>query len=332
MIDAAIVLAAGLGTRLAPLSAVRAKAALPVAGEPMLRRQIRWLAAAGVRHVVVNLHHLPATVTRLVGHGDDLGVDVRYSWEPVVLGSGGGPARAFELLDADRAYIVNGDTLTDLDLAALAAAHDAGGAAVTLAAVHGDVRRYNALLVDAGGALSGIAAAGSEAAVHAPGGAQAVHFIGVQVAERAAFAGVSPDLPSESLRHVYPALLARRPASVRVRISDATFDDIGTPADYLRTVEAVAARESGVLDRGAGTEIAPGAWLDRVVCWDDVQVGAGARLTRCILADGVHVPPGTALRDVAVVRHDAGAPRPGDLVIGELVASPLVPAGGHSRG
>ena len=60
MIDTALILAAGLGTRLAPLSAVRAKAALPVAGEALIRRQVRWLAAAGVRRVVVNLHHLPA--------------------------------------------------------------------------------------------------------------------------------------------------------------------------------------------------------------------------------------------------------------------------------
>jgi NDP-sugar pyrophosphorylase family protein len=119
VIDAAILLTAGFGTRLAPLSWVRAKAALPVAGEPIIRRQIRWLAAAGVRRVVVNLHHLPASITGLVGHGGDLGVDVRYSWEPRVLGSGGGPRRAFDLLDRDRAFIVNGDTLTDLDLTAL---------------------------------------------------------------------------------------------------------------------------------------------------------------------------------------------------------------------
>ena len=71
VIDSAIILAAGLGTRLAPLSAVRAKAALPIAGQPIIRRQLAWLAEAGVRRVVVNLHHLPWTVTRVVGHGDD---------------------------------------------------------------------------------------------------------------------------------------------------------------------------------------------------------------------------------------------------------------------
>ena len=87
-----------------------------MAGEALIRRQIRWLAAAGITRVVVNLHHRPATITALVGHGDDLGVAVSYSWESTILGSAGGPRRALDLLDRDRFLIVNGDTLTDLDL------------------------------------------------------------------------------------------------------------------------------------------------------------------------------------------------------------------------
>ena len=135
MIDTALILAAGLGTRLAPLSSVRAKAALPVAGTSLIGRQLQWLAAAGVTRAVVNLHHLPATITPVVGHGAEFGVAVSYSWEPIVLGSAGGPRRALDLIDRERFYIVNGDTLTDLDLDALATAHDRSGALVTMAGV-----------------------------------------------------------------------------------------------------------------------------------------------------------------------------------------------------
>ena len=85
-------LTAGLGTRLRPLSAVRAKPALPVAGEALVRRILGWLAASGVTDVVLNLHHRPETVCAVVGDGSDLGVRVRYSWENPVLGSGGRPA------------------------------------------------------------------------------------------------------------------------------------------------------------------------------------------------------------------------------------------------
>src|SRR5438874_134835 len=81
-----LVLTAGLGTRLRPLTYVRAKPAIPVAGEPLIRRIIAWLAGRGIRDLVLNLHHLPETLTAVVGDGADLDARVRYSWEqPVVL-------------------------------------------------------------------------------------------------------------------------------------------------------------------------------------------------------------------------------------------------------
>ena len=77
----ALVLTAGLGTRLRPLTLVRAKPAVPIAGEPLVRRIIRWLRATGVSDLVLNLHHLPETIASVVGDGTDLDVRVRYSWE-----------------------------------------------------------------------------------------------------------------------------------------------------------------------------------------------------------------------------------------------------------
>jgi len=300
VIDAAILLAAGLGTRLAPLSLVRAKAALPVAGAPIIRRQLQWLAAAGVRRVVVNLHHLPASITALVGHGDDLGLEVRYSWEPVVLGSAGGPRRAFDLLGAERAFIVNGDTLTDVDLAALAATHAHHGPLVTMASTPGALAGYNALAVDAAGAFAGVTRAGT-APTPAMADHRHVHFIGVQAAERAAFAAASPDVPSEALTALYPELVARHPASVRVWPSVVAFHDIGTPRDYLTTARLVAAAEGRALDRGADTLVHPTAQVADSVLWDRVSVGPGAVVRDSVLGDDVVVPAGLQLTGVAVV-------------------------------
>src|SRR5450755_202917 len=132
----ALVLTAGLGTRLRPLTLARAKPAIPVAGEPAIRRILRWLASHQVADVVLNLHYLPETITAVVGDGSDLSVRARYSWElPRILGSAGGPRQALPILGAETFFIANGDTLTDVDLAALAAAHQASGARVTLAVV-----------------------------------------------------------------------------------------------------------------------------------------------------------------------------------------------------
>jgi adenylate cyclase class IV len=90
----ALVLTAGLATRLQPLSLVRAKAALPVAGQPLVVRILRWLRTNGITDVVLNLHHAPETLTRILGDGRTFGLRVRYSWETPVLGSAGGPKRA----------------------------------------------------------------------------------------------------------------------------------------------------------------------------------------------------------------------------------------------
>ena len=114
----ALVLTAGLATRLRPLSDVRAKAAMPVAGTPIIGRILRWLRAAGVRRVVAE----PAPSARNASRAWSAtarawGLEVRYSWEPRMLGSAGGPRRALPLLDAERFLIVNGDTLTDCNLA-----------------------------------------------------------------------------------------------------------------------------------------------------------------------------------------------------------------------
>ena len=108
-------LAAGLGTRLRPLTSSRAKPAMPVGGEPLIARILRWLAAGrALRDVIVNLHHLPETITAIRRRRRALGVRVRYSWEQPILGSAGGPRRAFALRPADRPLLVNGDTLTDV--------------------------------------------------------------------------------------------------------------------------------------------------------------------------------------------------------------------------
>ncbi len=90
---------------------------MPVAGEPLVRRLLRYGAGWGIRDFVLNLHYLPETITAHVGDGGDLGVRVRYSFESPVLGSAGGPRKALALLPDEPFFIINGDTLTNVDLA-----------------------------------------------------------------------------------------------------------------------------------------------------------------------------------------------------------------------
>jgi NDP-sugar pyrophosphorylase family protein len=285
----ALVLAAGLGTRLQPLSDVRAKPALPVAGQPLVARILGWLHRAGVRRVVLNLHHRPETITRIVGDGSRHRLSVRYSWEPEILGSAGGPARAIPLLESDRFLIVNGDTLTNVDLRALVRQHVETNALVTMAVVDGDPR-YNGVMADQSGIVRGF---GKEQG--------AFHFIGVQVVNASVFAGVDPNVKSETVHGIYPPLIAGRMGSIRIFHTRERFFDIGSPRDYLETTRWFAASEERPLDRGRGARIGAGAYLFDTILWDDVTVGAGAQLSRCVVADGVAIPPGARYADCSIV-------------------------------
>jgi mannose-1-phosphate guanylyltransferase len=288
----ALVLAAGLATRLQPLSSVRAKAALPVAGTPLVSRILRWLHDAGIRRVVLNLHHRADSITSIVGDGSRFGLDVRYSWETGILGSAGGPARALPLLESDRFLIVNGDTLANVDLPALAAQHVETNALVTMAVVDGR-EGYNGVIAQPSGIVRGF---GRE-----PG---AFHFIGIQAVNASVLAGVDPDKKSETVHGIYPALIASRPESLRIHRSATDFFDIGSPRDYLETALTLAAREGQPLDRGSDAAIAADTRLTNTLIWDHVTIGAGAELDHCIVADDVVVPAGARYSHSCLLMRD----------------------------
>lgn len=292
----ALVLTAGLGTRLKPLSEVRGKPALPVAGQPLISRILGWLHRGGVRRVVLNLHHRPETITRIVGDGSRLGLSVRYSWEPETLGSAGGPARAIPLLESDRFLVVNGDTLANVDLAALVRQHIETNALVTMAVVDADPR-YNAVIADESGIVRGF----GTLEPWNPGTAAKYHFIGIQVVNASVFAGVDPATKSETVHGIYPPLIASRTGAIRIFHTRARFFDIGSPRDYLETARYFAASEEVPLDRGRDTRVGAGAYLADTILWDRVTVGAGAQLSRCVVADDVVIPPDARYADCSIV-------------------------------
>jgi NDP-sugar pyrophosphorylase family protein len=121
----------------------------------------------------------------------------------------------------------------------------------------------------------------------------------------AALAGVSPDRPSESVRELYPTLLADRPGSVRVCRTNAEFFDIGTPADYLATVRRMAAPDTGPLDRGRDCSIDDSADVTDSVLWDRVRIGPSAVVASCVVGDDVEIPAGARFARSALVRRGA---------------------------
>jgi NDP-sugar pyrophosphorylase family protein len=296
---AAMVLTAGRGTRLLPLTTVRAKAAVPIGGEPLIRRIMKWLISYAVTDIVLNLHHLPETIAAVVGDASDLGARVRYSWEqPVILGSAGGVRQALPILGHDTFLVSNGDTLTDVDLAGLGRAHRSSGALVTMALVRGSAQ-YGGVRLDHDGGVVGFTRPGQSA--------DAYHFVGTQMVESRVFSALGPGQPAASVGGVYDALIAERPGSIRGFVSDAAFWDVGTVADYWSTSWAFANRlpETDTI-AGRRANIAGTARVSGSLLWDDVIVCSDAVLEACLVTDGVTVPAGAIYRDAILMRGPDG--------------------------
>lgn len=318
----ALILAAGLGTRLRPLTYLRAKAAIPVNGDALIRRIIRTLVAQGFSELVVNLHHLPATITAAVGDGSDLGAHVRYSWENPVLGSAGGPRHALPLLlegDEDpraRFLLVNGDTLTDADLRGLIEAHEAAGdARVTMALIpNPQPERYGGVVVE-GDRVVAFTRRGEMTRNY--------HFIGLQVAERRLFAELPDGQPAESVSQVYRALLAAHPKAIGAYVAPASFHDIGTPRDYLETSLALAAAEGNRLLGTTGVTVESETILTDTALWDDVVIGHGAHLDHTIVCDGARVPAGARYSGCVILPAAGRSAATGERIEDGLLISPF---------
>lgn len=305
----ALLLTAGLGQRLAPLTRVRAKPAVPLAGEPLVRRIIRWLAGQGLTEVVLNLHHLPETIAAVVGDGADLGMRVRYSWEGTeILGGAGGTARALPIIGTSRFFIVNGDTLTDVPLERLAEAHARSGALVTLALTpNREPYRYGGVRLDADRRVTGYPRRGADAE-------GSCHFVGVQIVEAEAFSGISPDRPAASIGGVYDALMRTRPGAVRGFVSEAlAFWDIGTVADYWRTSRAWLSGDDAGSFIGQSSKVDATARVTRSILWNDVIVPRGCAVDECIVTDGVRLAEGATYHR-AILLNSAD---------GQLTSTPL---------
>ena len=345
----ALVLTAGLGTRLRPLTYLRAKAAVPVNGETLARRAVRWLASQGITDLVLNLHHHPESITASVGDGSDLGARVRYSWEQPLLGSAGGPRRALPLLiDPDpesrtpalespasspefripafesrfpspesRTFvIINGDTLTNVDLEAMARRHVESGALVTMALIpNPQPEKYGGVLVGDSDTVTGFTRAGATR--------ENYHFVGVQFAEARVFADLVDGLPAESVNALYPRLMASEPGCIAAFVSAASFQDIGTPADYLRTSVQLAHEEGDRLAAGRNIQVAASATVRGTAVWDDVVIGAHATLVDCIVGDGARIPDHAKYERCAIVPAGARSPVERERIADGLLIAPL---------
>ncbi len=290
-----MLLAAGRGERMEPLSTWIAKPALDVLGEPLLASSLRALTGAGVERPVVNLHRHPLQVSRAVRRVVPERRAVRFSWEPRLLGGAGGLAAARRLFGDGPVLVSNADVWTDLDLGPLLAVER--DQIVLGLLPHPDPARWNSVLLDGDGRIEAILPAGMVS------NRPRYHFTGFQ----AVGAGVMASLPEPpcEMTSVWHAL--RTAGTLVGRVLNGRWAEAGTPEAYRRLIldllgdgswrhPQAEVADGAIVERsavGSGCRIGAGARLvDSVIC-SGVEFGAGCLLERCIAAGPLVVPAGS---------------------------------------
>jgi len=296
----AAVLAAGLGTRLRPLTEMVPKVLLPVLNRPLLRVLLEQVEEAGFLQVAVNTHHLGEQVQQFLA-SRPWGFNLSLSPEPELLGTGGGLRQLGEILGPGTFLAVNGDILTDLDLAAVYRGHRQE--AISTLVLH-DFPRFNNVWIDGQGKLAGIGDP-PPAAV-----GPALAYTGVQV--------VGPKmlsyLPSQGYYDLVAAWRQALDAGERIDtlvVSGHFWQDLGSLQGYLAAHCRLLNGAGPGLARflpplsdpllGPGAVLAPEVACRGCVCLGaGVQVGVGASLKNLVAGEGAWIGPGVRLEDCLV--------------------------------
>ena len=308
----AIILSAGYGTRLWPLTEDRTKPAIPILGKPLVGYVAEYLTSYGFDEIVVNLHHRPESVRKALGDGSRFGVKLHYVEEPQILGTSGALDNTREFFDRDTFLVVNGKIITDIDLKAALDTHRKTNALATLVLLPNTRGERFSVVETNHGCITGF---GGMPDPHA-GGPAPLMFTGIHIMEPQIFDYIPRGIFSDSVTHVYPQAIANG-ETIAAHVAHGKWRELSTLKRYLDiSLEML----SDPYFSGANSVIAPTADVTQSIIWDNVQVGAGATVDRCVLADNVTIPSGERIENSIVVRRDLveGKKRPDKALPGDF--------------
>ena len=292
----AIVLSAGYGTRLWPLTEDRTKPAIPILGKPLVGYVAEYLAGYGIDEIVVNLHHRPESVRRALGDGGRFGVQLHYVEEPEILGTSGALDNTRAFFEHDTFVVVNGKIITDIDLSAALETHRTMNALATLVLLpnsrrerfsvveteNGRVKRFGGMPVDSG-------------ADEAP-----LMFTGIHIMEPRILEYVPRTVFSDSVIDVYPQAMANGEV-LAAHVASGKWRELSTLKRYLDISVELLEEAGQSFIAGAKAVISDAASVSDTVLWDNVEVGAGARVHRAVLADNVKINAGEVIENAVIV-------------------------------
>lgn len=323
----AMVLAAGLGTRLRPITYAMPKPMVPVVNRPVMEHILRLLARHGFTETIANLHWFPELIEGHFGDGSACGVELSYSREERLLGTSGGVRNAAGFL-GDSFLVISGDALTDIDLGAMRAFHESHDGIATLATKRvEDTSQFGVAITGADGRIQGFQEKPDPAEALSDLANCGIYMFRSEIFDFFPAPGASaaagpgdPDGFADWAMDVFPRLLEGDVPFYSHEI-DAYWNDIGN-LEELRagTLDALsgavelelegelvdgyrsgaAAEDEGELRGpvllGSGCEIGDDVRIDGpAVIGDGASVGAGSRLREVIALPGAEIPPGSVL-------------------------------------
>lgn len=308
----AMLLAAGLGTRLGPLSDERPKPMLPVCNLPILRYGVALLVGHGIRDIVINLHHRGEIIERELGDGSALGARIRYVHETTILGTGGGLKNALPLLDpegTDEPFLsLNGKLIFDVDLHALLAAYQRAPDALGMMVVRRvpDAQAWGAVQVDTSGPVP---------LVRDVLGQGEHMFAGVHVTRPSVMRRL-PDGEACSIRQGYLPWLRNGETVAAFVAGDGYFAEHSTPRSYLQSnldlLDGARLRFPPVTREGGalagvdpGVRVHETAEIVAPVCIAaGAEIGAGAVVgPHAVIGEQAVIEPGARIERVVVWAH-----------------------------
>src|ERR1051325_3821161 len=288
----AIVLSAGYGTRLWPLTEDRTKPALPILGKPLVGYVAGYLAGYGIDEIVVNLHHRPESARRALGDGSRFGVKLHYVEEPVILGTSGALDNTREFFERETFVVVNGKIITDIDLNAALETHRTHNALATLVLLPNIRRERFSVVETEGGRVKGFGGMPVES------DSEPLMFTGIQILEPRIFEYIPRGVFSHSTTDVYPQAIAKGEV-VAAHVASGKWRELSTLKRYL-DISIELLKESGKAYFAGPNASISGRVTDSIL-WDKVEVGDSARVNRAVLADNVKISAGEVIENAVVV-------------------------------
>lgn len=328
-----MILAAGLGTRLRPITYAMPKPMVPVLNRPVMEHTVRLLVRHGFPEAIANLHWFPETIEDRFGDGSAFGLDLTYSREERLLGTAGGVRKAGEYL-GDSFLVVAGDALTDIDLGAMRDFHESHDGLATMATKRvPDTDQFGVVIADGDGRVQGFQEKPDPAEALSDLANTCIYMFRAEIFDYFPEPGTSndadPDDPAEFAdwaKDVFPALLDADVPFYSHEI-DAYWNDIGN-LDELRQGNLDALRGAVEVEPGA-PEVSEGVRsaspLDGaeakppVLVGEGVEIGPGVRIEGpAIVGDRCRIGEGAIVRD-SILLEDSEVPA-GGVLVGAIAA------------